>query len=194
MNRYIIIFLVILIGLLLFFEVFLWRIEIELDKFERRLTTLESMAGEIYCINSINSSRSDIMKKINNDSLATTLLENSLKYNIDYDLLIKIITIESSWNSKAISPKGAIGLMQIMPETAEIYSSLFFEGKKFDLFNPKDNIILGTRILYDNIQIYREINLALACYNGGPKQVKLYAQNRACKETGNYINKILEEL
>ena len=202
MKKFLIIFLIIICLILLFFHFFLWHINKELDKFDSKLIEIEKKAREILIINKITLSLKEIKnnvpertekKSYNQDSIAITIYSNCIKYDLWNSLVLKQIKIESNWNPSAISPKGAKGLMQIMPVTASIYSGLFFEGKNFDLFNPYKNIALGTKILSDNISLYG-LKGGLACYNGGSKQAHLYAQNRACKETRKYINQILEDL
>ena len=126
-------------------------------------------------------------------NLTMAIYENSIKYDLNWKIILSVIETESSWDSLAESPKGAKGLMQVMPTMSQIYSSLYFNGKEFNLYNPMDNINIGSRIIYDNISVYG-LEKGLACYNGGPKQARLYAEDKACKETTNYVTKILENL
>ena len=146
---------------------------------------LEDIQKEIELINE------NLLKGHKN--LTMSIYENSIKYDLDWRIILSVIKTESSWDSLAKSPKGAKGLMQIMPIMAQVYSSLYFNGKEFNLYNLTDNLNIGSRILYDNISVYG-LEKGLACYNGGPKQARLYAENRACKETTNYVIKILENL
>lgn len=104
------------------------------------------------------------------------------KYEIDPFLASAIIKVESSFYSSAQSPKGAIGLMQIMPATGrEIAAKLNLRPFCIsDLYDPGINIQIG---LYYFVMLKKEFNdnlyLTLAAYNGGPRNVKKWlAQNR----------------
>ena len=119
---------------------------------------------------------------------------------MDVHLISAIITHESAykWDPKVVSKKGAMGLMQVMPETAK--TLVEFEGIEWTtpeeiLFDPVINIRLGCKYLSGMIKLY-EIDGGLAAYNGGWKRAALWlARNRAdgvlYKETQNYIPTVL---
>src|SRR4030067_971401 len=93
-------------------------------------------------------------------NLTMAIYENSIKYDLDWKIILSVIKTESSWDSLAKSPKGAKGLMQIMPIMAQVYSSLYFNGKEFNLYNLTDTLNIGSRILYDKIKIcFRDIKV-----------------------------------
>lgn len=108
-------------------------------------------------------------------------------YDIDYSLVKAVIRAESGYNPKAISKKGAMGLMQLMPETA----SLFECENPFD---PESNIRTGIKYLKYLINYFKnDIELALAAYNAGPKNVIKYGYSiPPFSETKNYVKKVLE--
>ena len=109
----------------------------------------------------------------------------AIKYNVPTDLVHSIIHAESNYNSQAISPKGAIGLMQLMPETAKEY------GVK-NLYDPKENIEGGVKYLKDLIKLYdKKTNLVLAAYNAGQEAIKKYKGIPPYPETKNYIEKVM---
>jgi hypothetical protein len=118
----------------------------------------------------------------NVDELIETFSE---KYNIDSDFIKAIIKQESGFNAKATSKKGAMGLMQLMPKTAESLGVV-------DAYNPSQNIEGGVKYLkgllekFDNNQ-----ELALAAYNAGPNAVKKYGGIPPYKETQNYVKAIM---
>lgn len=108
------------------------------------------------------------------------------KFNLDVALIKAVIKAESNFNHQAVSPKGAQGLMQLMPKTA---SAL----KVDDVFHPKDNIEAGARYLRYLLNIYGgNLTLALAAYNAGEGAVAKYNNGvPPYRETQNYIKKVL---
>jgi len=103
---------------------------------------------------------------------------------IDQDLLRAIIKAESNGNPKAISKAGAIGLMQIMPETAREL------GIK-DAFDPQENVLGGAKYLKKLLKIFgNNLELALAAYNAGPGNVKKFGGVPPYQETTEYIKRV----
>ena len=116
--------------------------------------------------------------------------------NIDFELLQALIATESGFDASAVSPKGAVGLMQIIPATAQRY------GVKSDktmpvekkLTDPHTNIKAGSRYLRDLINLFEgKLDLALAAYNAGEGAVQR-AGNRIPNypETQNYVKTVLQ--
>ncbi len=113
------------------------------------------------------------------------LKKASKLYNVDYYLLKSIAKVESNFKHNVISRKGAIGLMQIMPETA----------KRFGIRNPynlKENIYGAAKYLKYLLKIFHNnIILATAAYNAGENVVKKYQGIPPYKETMNYVRQVL---
>jgi soluble lytic murein transglycosylase-like protein len=108
------------------------------------------------------------------------------KYEIKPSLVSAVITIESNWNSKAISPVGAKGLMQLMPATAK-------EMGVTDPFNPHENIEGGARYLRHLLDRFDgDVTLALAAYNAGPRRIRRFKGIPPIRETQRYVTKVLE--
>lgn len=108
----------------------------------------------------------------------------SSKYDVPLDLVHSIINVESNYNHKAVSPKGAVGLMQLMPETAKKY------GVK-NLYDPKENIEGGVKYLKDLMKLYnKRTDFVLAAYNAGQEAIKKYGGIPPYPETKNYIERI----
>lgn len=106
------------------------------------------------------------------------------KYDVDPELIHSIIRAESNYDSRAVSPKGAVGLMQLMPDTAKEY------GVK-DRYDPLENIEGGVKYLKELLQIYdQKDDLVLAAYNAGPEAVKKYNGIPPYPETVQYIQRV----
>jgi soluble lytic murein transglycosylase-like protein len=108
----------------------------------------------------------------------------SSKYDIEPSLIRAVITVESNWNYNAVSNKGAIGLMQLMPSTAK-------DMAVSNPFNPEENIEGGTRYLRFLLDKFNDLPLALAAYNPGPKTVEYYRGVPSITETEQYVKKVL---
>jgi soluble lytic murein transglycosylase-like protein len=110
----------------------------------------------------------------------------SEKYGVDPYLVKAVIKVESNFNPRAVSPKKAMGIMQLIPETASIY------GVK-DPFDPEDNIDGGVRHLRDLMEYFRgDLELVLAAYNAGKDAVVKYGYEiPPYPETKAYVQKVL---
>jgi len=108
----------------------------------------------------------------------------SYKYNIEPAIIKAVITAESNWNPRAISQKGAIGLMQLMPTTAE-------DMRVSNPFDPEENIEGGTKYLRHLLNRFNgDLDLALAAYNAGPARVERTGGIPAIPETIQYVKKV----
>jgi hypothetical protein len=106
------------------------------------------------------------------------------RYKVDADLITSVIAVESNFDPKAVSPKNARGLMQLLPETAARFGVL-------NIFDPQENIDAGTRYLRDLLQKYNnDLVLALAAYNAGPESVQLYGRVPPFPETLSYVRRV----
>ncbi|MFA4794506.1 lytic transglycosylase domain-containing protein [Leptospira kirschneri] len=116
-------------------------------------------------------------------SLAKIIRQESEKNNLDPRLVQSVIKAESDFKTDAVSPKGAIGLMQLMPSTANLL------GVE-DPFDPAENVAGGTKFLSDLLNKYKNLDHALAAYNAGSNAVDRYAGIPPYKETRNYVEKV----
>lgn len=119
--------------------------------------------------------------------LDTVVRNASVKTSIDADLLWSVIRAESNMNAHAISRKGARGLMQLMPDTA---NKLGVQ----DIFDPSQNVDGGSRYLQSLLDLYHNnLVLALAAYNAGPQRVAQYHGVPPFRETRAYVAHIVRE-
>jgi soluble lytic murein transglycosylase-like protein len=105
-------------------------------------------------------------------------------YGLESSLIHSIIRTESDYDPNAVSSKGAVGLMQLMPETAEKY------GVR-DLYDPRQNILGGVKYLRDLINSFdRKTDYVLAAYNAGHNAIKKYGGIPPFPETRRFIQKV----
>jgi len=118
--------------------------------------------------------------------LHSIVIQAAGRYQIDPALVKAIIMAESGYNTRATSKRGAKGLMQLMPATAQ---ALGVE----DIFNPKQNISGGVRYFKKLVtQFNGDVELALAAYNAGSRNVRHYQGIPPFKATQYYIKKVFK--
>lgn len=119
--------------------------------------------------------------------LRAIISDASARSHVDADFIASVIRAESAGNPKAISPKGAQGLMQLMPQTATTL------GVK-NSFDPEDNVDGGVRYLRDLLVKYNgDAARALAAYNAGPHRVQQYGGVPPYRETHAYVARVIND-
>jgi hypothetical protein len=113
------------------------------------------------------------------------IVQSARRYDIDPLLILSRVEAESSFDPNAVSVVGAVGLMQVLPTTAAIYSDS-------DPFDPAVNIDAGTRYLRALMtQFARDLALALAAYNAGPGNVLRHQGVPPFSETRRYVDRVM---
>jgi len=104
------------------------------------------------------------------NEMALFIVLKAREYKLSPFLILSVIEVESSFRTQAVSPKGAVGLMQLMPATArEVATGMGLpESFPLDLRDPKINVALGSRYLVHLINNFKSNHFALAAYNMGP--------------------------
>src|SRR5271154_4124053 len=119
---------------------------------------------------------------------ANLIHASARKHGVDANLIAHVIAAESNFDPKAVSRKRALGLMQLLPETAAHYAVV-------NVFDPAQNIEAGTHYLKDLLARYSgNLRFALAAYNAGPEMVDRYGGVPPFPETQNYVKRITANL
>lgn len=140
-------------------------------------TTAASGVHDVYPM--VNS------QPLANPSLDTMISDAAKKYNVDPKLVSAIAAVESGGNQSATSEVGAIGVMQLMPDTAA--------GLGVDPYDKQQNIEGGTKYIKSLLDTFGgDVEKAVAAYNAGPQAVKDYGGVPPYRETQNYVNKVLD--
>jgi hypothetical protein len=105
------------------------------------------------------------------------------RHGVPEDLFLRLVTTESAWRPAAVSSKGAIGLAQLMPGTAQFL--------RVNPHDPHQNLEGGARYLSMQYQRFGDWRLALAAYNAGPEAVARHRGIPPYTETRNYVRSIL---
>ncbi len=119
-------------------------------------------------------------------SLSELVEKTSRAHDVDPLLVDSVIRVESNYDASAVSPKGAQGLMQLMPPTARMLGVN-------DSFDPAENIEAGVKYLKYLQTLYKDDRLALAAYNAGPGAVDRFKQVPPYPETQKYVEQVSQK-
>lgn len=143
-----------------------------------------SFAGELAGAMKAAGVQGDVGLNIPGDT-NSMIAAAARKYNIDPRLAAAVAQTESGGNQEAVSPAGAIGVMQLMPETAA--------GLGVNPYDKQQNIEGGVKYLRQMMDTFGgDVQKAVAAYNAGPQAVRDYNGIPPYRETQNYVNKVLD--
>ncbi|MFN3406814.1 MAG: lytic transglycosylase domain-containing protein [Caldimicrobium sp.] len=149
-----------------------FKIYLNLPKREKRINNLSFLKGKVVEEDALASKFHQIFEEV------------AREFNLDPHLLKAIAKVESNFNPKAVSPKGAMGIMQIIPSTAKLVGLS-------NPFDPVENIYGGAKYLKWLLDEFKDLKLSLAAYNAGPEAVKQYGGIPPYQETQNYVQNVL---
>jgi len=173
----------------------------ELSSLNTALQRINVIENRIQSLDSFAKKPDSDFQKILDSSIKNTKSPNSVtrseidnlitkyadKNGLDEDFVKAVINQESGFNPNATSHCGAMGLMQLMPSTAQGLGVT-------DAYNPEQNIEGGTKYLKGLMDRFgNDKQLALAAYNAGPNAVKKYGGIPPYAETQNYVKKVLSK-
>ncbi len=121
---------------------------------------------------------------LDSTTLTKKIQSAASRWSLDPSLVRAIVEVESKSHPRAVSRAGAMGLMQVMPETAT-------DVEIFDPFNPLDNLMGACRYLRLLMNRYQNLTLVLAAYNAGPRNVDRYGGIPPYAETQKYVRSVL---
>lgn len=122
---------------------------------------------------------------LSRDSMRAIVMTIASRYGVDPALVEAVISVESAFDPLAISAKGAMGLMQLMPDTASRYGVS-------NPFNPRENLTGGIRYLRDLLIRFGNLPHALAAYNAGETAILRYRGIPPYQETRDYVKKVID--
>jgi soluble lytic murein transglycosylase-like protein len=127
-----------------------------------------------------------VAEQANRQKIEEMIRETSTRYRVDPALVRAVMQTESNWKSTAVSRKGALGLMQLEPGTAQALGVN-------NAFDPKQNLDGGVRYLHMLLERYNgDLDRALAAYNAGPGAVDRAGGIPRYRETRNYVQKVTD--
>ena len=150
--------------------------------------TLQLRTPEAFLLQRPSESGSSHQNGLRTDRPYSVAVRQAARiHKVDAELIHAVITQESNYNPNAVSPKGAQGLMQLMPDTARRY------GLSKDIMRPECNILAGTAYLRELLTLFdSDPTLALAAYNAGENAVIRYGNKiPPYRETREYVPKVL---
>ena len=150
--------------------------EYEMPELPTKTETIVRMVNVPFTPSDYTAQAEEIKSSLNKSKLKHILIYIEAlcwEYGVDYEMVKAVIQTESSWNHKAVSTSGAIGLMQVLPSTAMSE----FQTPKEDLFDPYVNVTVGIKYLSKLDEHFDDLESTLTAYSHGPTVTKKYSNN-----------------
>ena len=148
--------------------------EYELPELPTKTETIVRMVDVPFHPSDYTKQAEEIKSSLNKSKLKHILIYIEAlcwEYGVDYEMVKAVIQTESDWNHKVVSTVGAIGLMQILPSTA----NKEFNTSKEDLFDPYVNVTVGIKYLSHLNKHFDDLDATLTAYSHGPTVTKKYS-------------------
>lgn len=167
----------------------------ELRRFKAQIAEEQAFYAEADDLGIVKMVKRTKLPEVQQRRLAIAIVREARKNGIDPLLVTAVIRCESSFNNYAVSHVGAMGLMQVMPDTGKYLAELTGGnlGQEKNLFDPETNVALGSWYLADLIKRFGTVEHALVAYNAGPglaKRILAKKQNRV-KFIAGYPTKVV---
>lgn len=147
------------------------------------MSDFSDQASTAHQVNEVQRSVNEAVANMSDTS--AMIMSAAQKYNVDPRLLNAVAETESGGNQDAVSPVGAIGVMQLMPETAAYLG--------VNPYDKQQNIEGGAKYIRQMLDTFGgDVQKAVAAYNAGPQAVKDYGGIPPYRETQNYVNKVMD--
>jgi len=165
--------------------------EYELPELPTKTETIVRMVDVPFHPSDYTKQAEEIKSSLNKSKLKHILIYIEAlcwEYGVDYEMVKAVIQTESSWNHKAVSPSGAIGLMQVLPSTAKSE----FDTPKQDLFDPYVNVTVGIKYLSHLNEHFDDLDATLTAYSHGPTITKKYSSKYISNNF--YVKRVFKNL
>ena len=161
------------------------KLQQEIDKHSTTAAGKAQSAQRVQETPAAHKAVGSAQEKLANPDLAHVIHAAAAKYAVDPKLVSAVAEVESGGNQNAVSPAGAVGVMQLMPETAAALG--------VNPYNMESNVEGGAKYLREMLDTFDgDVKKAVAAYNAGPNAVKAYGGIPPYAETQNYVTSVLD--
>lgn len=161
------------------------KLQQEIDKNVTSAASKAHVAQRVERASAVDKVAASAQENFANPELARVIHSAAQKYAVDPKLVSAVAEVESGGDQQAVSPAGAVGVMQLMPDTAA--------GLGVNPYNLESNVEGGAKYLREMLDTFDgDVKKAVAAYNAGPNAVKAYGGVPPYAETQNYVTSVLD--